>query len=91
MLYSQLKFVQSFAYLWLYIQFSIQQEYESHGRERDMFCPVCEQIVMFYNLSIWQKLQKDIFKLFWIISIMQKPFIFSLFFFFIQITRIGRF
>ena len=37
MLYSQLKFVQSFAYLWLYIQLSIQKGYESHGRERDIY------------------------------------------------------
>ena len=32
----------------------------SDGCERDMILPVCEQMAMFYNLSIWQRLQKDI-------------------------------
>ena len=41
MLYSHL-----YNYLLIYIQFSIQQGYESHGRERDMFLPVCEQMAM---------------------------------------------
>ena len=59
MLYSQLNFVLLVAYLWLYIQFSIQQGYESHGRKKDMFWPVCEQTAMCYNLKLWQKLQKD--------------------------------
>ena len=46
--------------LYMYIQFSIQQGYESHGRKKDMFWPFCEQMAIFYNLRIWQKLQKDI-------------------------------
>ena len=40
------------AYLGLYKQFSIQQVYESHGGERDMFLPVCEQMVILYNLNV---------------------------------------
>ena len=40
---TQLKFVELFAYLWLYVQFSIQQGYESQGRERDMFWSICEK------------------------------------------------
>ena len=38
--------------LLIYIQFSIHQGYESHGRERDMFWPVCEQMAIFYDQSI---------------------------------------
>ena len=60
MLYPELKFVYLLVYLWLYIHFSIQKGYESHGRERGIILPVCEQIAKFYNLSIWQRLQKDI-------------------------------
>ena len=46
MLYSQLTFVLLLAYLGLYIQFSIQQGYESHGRERDMFCQFVNSFCM---------------------------------------------
>ena len=60
MLYSQLMFLTSLVYLWLYIQFSIYQDpYESHGREGDMFWAVCEEMALFYNVKIWQRLQKD--------------------------------
>ena len=77
MLYSQLKFVQSFAYLWLFIQFSIQRGYESHGRERDTFWPFCEWSAIFSDQGIWQRLLKGIKNILYHYT-MQKLFIFSI-------------